>query len=110
LQYIFAALILSVALYGDMIKNKTLGCPSIDTLKKSLLLDPKDPMALELYSMSNSCVILTRNDSVEALGFDPRNSKDEFQEIIYKKTNTQLFILRSAITVEQGGKKNTYRF
>jgi len=93
-----------------MIKNKTLGCPSIEILKKSLEIDPKDPIALEVYAMSNSCVILTRDDSVEALGFDPQNSKDMFQEILYKKTNTQLFMLRSAISVEQGGKKNTYRF
>jgi len=93
-----------------MIKNKTLGCPSLDVLKKSFELDINDPLALEMFSIANSCSVLSKEDKVEAIGYDPRNSKDQFQEIFYKKTNTKLFILRSAIFVEQGGKHNTYRF
>lgn len=93
-----------------MIKYKALGCPSIVLLKQAQKIDMEDSFKLEMFSIANSCVILSKEDSVEALGHDPRNSKDIFQEILYKKTSRVLYILREAIHVEQGGKKNTYRF
>ncbi|RUM64325.1 MAG: hypothetical protein DSZ04_02700 [Sulfurimonas sp.] len=93
-----------------MIKYKTLGCPSVEVLKGSKVVDMEDSLKLEMFSIANSCVILSKEDSVEALGYDPRNSKDIFQEILYKKISTVLYILREAIHVEYGGKKNTYRF
>ena len=93
-----------------MIKNKTLACPSIETLQKSKTVDLNEPLALDVFAITNSCVVLLRSDRVEAIGVDPRNSKEKFIEILYKKTNTRLFILRSAIFVEQGGEYNSYKF
>jgi len=105
---IFFLLITSV--YADKLNKKTLGCPSIMLLQKAPVDGVEGPMALTMYSISNECVVLTHRDHVEAIGYDPRNSQDIYQKIIYKKTGAYLYILRSSIIVEQGGKKNTYRF
>ncbi|SFV61229.1 hypothetical protein MNB_SM-4-956 [hydrothermal vent metagenome] len=110
MKYFLVITLLIPCLFGDMIKYKALACPSIDLLKKAQKIDIQDSLKLEMFSIANSCVILSKEDRVEALGYDPRNSKDIFQEILYKKTSTVLYILREAIHVEQGGKKNTYRF
>ena len=101
---------MSLSLQADMIKNKSLACPSIVLLEKSLNIDIQEPLVLEMYAIKNDCVILMHGDSVEAIGYDPRNSEKKFQEIMYKKTNKRLFMPRAAILVEQGGKKNSYRF
>lgn len=93
-----------------MIKTKTLACPTIVILQKSKLVDIQDPLKLDMYSIANGCVVLSRGDKVQALGYNPRNTKEIYQKILYKKTTTELYILRSAIQVEQGGKKNTLRF
>jgi len=110
LKLFFSILFLVSLLQADMITHKTLACPSIDTLTKAPVSTSSNPLELEMYTISKSCVILSRGDKVEAIGYDPRNSKEIYQEIIYKRTGTQLFMLRSAIVVEQGGKKNSYRF
>ena len=102
--------LLSLSLNADMLKKKTLACPSVLLLQKAMKVDLTDPLELEMYSIANGCAILSRSDKVEALGYDPRNAKDIYQKIYYKKTNSQLYLLRSAITVEQGGKKNRVRF
>lgn len=96
--------------YGDVIKYKTLACPSVELLKKAQDVDMKDSLKLEMYAISNNCVVLSREDHIKALGYDPANSKDIFQQILYKKTSTELYIVRDAIHIEQAGKKNTYRF
>jgi len=102
--------LLASFLQADMITHKTLACPTLDTLTKAPVETDSSPLSLQMYSIANSCVVLSRGDKVEAVGYDPRNSKEIYQEIIYKRTGRQLFMLRSAIIVEQGGKKNSYRF
>jgi len=97
-------------MYADKVKNKTLACPSIVVLQKSMNIDMKDALALDMYTIKNNCVILSKQSEIEAVGYDPRNSTDRYQKIIRKKTGRELFILRSAILVEQGGKKNSMRF
>ena len=96
--------------YADLIKTKTLACPTIEILQKSMDIDMQDPLELEMYSIAHSCIVVSHKDKIQAIGYDPRNSKEIFQKILYKKTSTQLYMLRSAIQVEQGGKKNTLRF
>jgi hypothetical protein len=93
-----------------MVKNKALACPSILLLKKAPLEIKDNSMDLSLYAVSNSCEILSRGDKIQAIGYDPRNSKELFQKIIYLKTGSELYIKRSAIEIEQGGKKSTLRF
>ena len=93
-----------------MIKNKSLACPTELILKKAVKIDLSDPLTLEMYAVSNGCVVLGREDKIQALGYDPHNAKDIYQKILYKKTGVELYILREAIEVEQGGKHNTYRF
>ena len=93
-----------------MIKNKTLACPSIEILQKSRTIDLNEPLSLDVFAISNSCVVLLRSDRIKAIGTNPRNSEEKFIEILYKKTNTRLFMLRSAIFVEQAGEYNSYKF
>ena len=110
MKYAFIFFLLIISVYADKLNKKTLGCPSVMLLQKAPVDGVEDPMALSMYSIANECVILTNRDQVEAIGYDPRNSNDIYQKIIYKKTGAYLYILRSSIIVEQGGKKNTYRF
>ncbi len=110
MKFTFIFLFLIATLFGDTIKYKTLACPSIEVLKKVTTIDIQDSLKLEMFAIAESCVIVSNVDSVEALGYDPLNSRDQFQLIIYKKTSTELYILRDAINVEQAGKKNIYRF
>ena len=107
----FFSLLLFVSFVeADMITHKTLACPSLDTLTKAPIETDANPLELQMYSIANSCVVLSHGDKVEAIGYDPRNSKEIYQKVIYKRTGIQLFMLRSAIVVEQGGKKSSYRF
>lgn len=101
---------LCVALFADKVKTKNLACPSILTLQKVVEIDMKDSLSLDMYSIANGCIVLTRKDSIEALGYDPRNFKEIYQKILYKKGNSELYIRRSSIEIEQGGKKNNFRF
>ena len=107
---LFFLLLLTLSLPADMIKKQTLACPTKLILQKAVDIDLSDPLKLEMYAVSNECVVLNREDKVQALGYDPRNSQETFQKILYKKTGVELYILRESISVEQGGKKNSYRF
>jgi len=110
LKSLFSLLIILSFINADVITHKTLACPTIDALTKAPVETNSNPLELQMYTIAKSCVVLSREDKVEAIGYDPRNSKEIYQEVIYKRTGTQLFMLRSAILVEQGGKKNSYRF
>ncbi len=93
-----------------MLKKKTLACPSILQLQKAPMEKDEDSMNLSMYAIANDCFILDKRDKVEAIGYDPTNSKEIYQKILYKKTGVYLYILRSAIQVEQDGKKGSLRF
>lgn len=98
------------SVYADQIKSATLGCPTIEALKNAPVSTPETPMALSMYAIGSGCEIISKRDKVEAIGYDPLNETGRFQKIIYKKTGATLFILRSAISIEQDGKKNGIRF
>jgi len=110
LRYLLLISLLFVFVNADKILQKTVACPSIVLLQKIKQEDTKDALSLEMYSIANDCVILDKSSEVEAIGYDPRNSKELYQQIVRKKTGRELYILRSAIFVEQGGKKDTIRF
>jgi len=110
LKNILLLLSLFISLSADRVINETLACPSVLILQKAVQEDMQDALKLEMYAITHGCVVLSRNDSIEALGYDPRNSKEIYQRILYKKTNSELYLLRSSILVEQGGKKNNFRF
>jgi len=93
-----------------MLKKRTLACPSIEQLKKAPVENDENSMNLSMYAIANDCHIIDKRDKIEAIGYDPTNSKEIYQQILYKKTNTRLYILRSAIQVEQDGKKGSLRF
>ena len=105
----FISIFVSV-LFGDTMLYKTLACPTIDSLKKFQTKDTTDTLKLEMYTIANNCIILSKGDEIEALGYDPRNSKEIFQKILYKRTSKEFYLLRKSILVEQGGKKNRIRF
>ncbi len=111
LKYLLVPFLLIASLSADQINKKTLACPTVDTLKKAPVENTaSNPMDLSLFMIANGCEMLSARDGVEAIGYDPRNSKKLYVKIIYKKTGAYLFVPRSAITIEQGGKKNNYRF
>ena len=110
LKKIVLLLALLSSLSSDMVKNKTLACPSIFILQQAASEDMQDPLKLEMYSIAKGCVVLVRGDTIEALGYDPRSSKEIYQKIYHRKSNSELYLLRSAIVVEKGGKKNGFRF
>ena len=99
-----------LSLYGDMIKNKTLACPTIKILKSSLDMDLNKALQIESFAIGNSCVVLTRNDEVQAIGDDVRDNTKTFVKIYYKKKQVELYMFRKALTVEQSGTYNSYKF
>ena len=107
--FILSSLLVSVVL-ADTVNTKTLACPNMEILKKAPVDKENDAMDLSFYAIANGCEILSKKDNIEVIGYDPRNSKEMFQKIIYKKTGVELYVKSSAITVEQGGKKNSIRF
>jgi hypothetical protein len=111
MNYLFLAFLLIVtSLSADRMKERTLGCPSVMLLQKAPHGTEDDYISLNMYAIANDCVILSPRDSVEAVGYDPLNSKEIFQKVVYKKTDTILYIPRSTIQVEQAGKKGNFRF
>ncbi len=110
MKYFLLLLCLIGVMQADMIKKKTLACPSIAILQNSSVETQKNTLKLNMYAIANDCEVLTRKDKVEAIGYDPLNSKEIYQKIMYQKTGEYLYIRRSTIQVEQGGKKGAYRF
>ena len=110
MRYLLIVSLFFISAYADKILQKTLACPSVVLLQKVKHEDMKDPLNLEMYAIANNCVIVDKTTEVEAIGYDPRNSKEIYQQIVRKKTGRELYILRSAIMVEQSGKKDSIRF
>ena len=107
MKVIFVFLTCMSVIFADILKEETLACPSVALLQNAPM---DDYVNINLYAISNNCMILNQKDSVEAIGYDSLNSEEIYQKILYKKTNTYLYVLRSMIQVEQGGKKGSMRF
>ncbi|MEN8303147.1 MAG: hypothetical protein ABFQ64_03670 [Campylobacterota bacterium] len=97
-------------LNADRVNKRALACPDIDKLKKAPVHEGADPLGLSMYIVANNCEILSKDAHIEAIGYDPRNSTEIFQKILDKKSGAVLYILRSSIVAEQGGKKNSLKF
>ena len=110
MKYFFVLLALFSVLNADKINKNTLACPNIDKLKKAPVHEGADSLDLSMYVIANDCEIFTKHTEIEAIGYDPRNSTEIYQQILDKKSGRTLYILRSSIFVEQGGKKNTLKF
>lgn len=110
MKYFLSLLLFISFADADMIKKKVLACPSIAQLQKAPVDSADNYIDLSMYAIANDCVILGKKDKVEAIGYDPLNSKEIYQKIIYKKTGVYLYILRSSIQIEQEGKKSSFRF
>jgi len=110
LRFFIVFLFFFAGLGADMIKNVTLGCPSVMLLQKAPAVNSDNYVKLNEYAIANNCVIISRGDVVQAIGYDPLNSIDIFQKILYKRTGEELYILRSAVQIEQEGKKSSLRF
>ncbi len=93
-----------------MMKKKTLACPTIKQLQNAPLDTAENYMELSMYAIANDCEVLSKRAKIQAIGYDPRNSKEIYQKIIYKKTGKYLYLRRSTIQIEQDGKKAIYRF
>ncbi|WP_372999832.1 hypothetical protein [Sulfurimonas sp.] len=110
MRYILTILLLAGFAHADIIKKKTLACPTIEQLEKAPVDKADNLTDLSMYAIANDCVMIDRRDNIEAVGYDPTNSKEIYQKIFYKKTAVYLYVLRSSIQVEQDGKKSSYRF
>jgi len=97
-------------LMADAIKAQTIGCPNVEIFKRITKETQNDYVKLNLFAMSNDCVLLSQQDKVEAIDYDPANSKTLYMKILYKKTGRVLFVPQNSIYVEQPGKKNMFRF
>ena len=107
---LFVALALSMLVQADQIKMKSMACPSLETFEKVPPEALEDDIKLSLFAVANNCRILSRKDKVTAIGYDPRNDKSIFIQILHKNSGETLYIRRKNITVEQPGKKNQFRF
>ena len=110
MRLILLSLLFLISANADIMIQKTLGCPSVVLLKKAPVSIADDVLNLNMYAIANDCVIISRRDSVEAIGYDPLNSEAIYQEIVYLKTGVNLYIKKSTIQIEQAGKKGVYRF
>ncbi|MEA1893385.1 MAG: hypothetical protein U9N33_11855 [Campylobacterota bacterium] len=110
MRYILLIFIFILVADADKVKQKTLACPSVFLLQKAPIDNASNFLDLSMYSIANGCIILGKKDNIESIGYDPRNSKEIYQKIIYKKTGVYLYLLRSTIQIEQDGKKSSYRF
>lgn len=110
MKYILIMLLVLMALQADKIKRKTIGCPSLEILKKVPVDTGDNYLDINTYVIVNSCVILSKKSSIEVLGYNANNTIELYHEIIYKKTGQHLFLKSSAVIVEQYGKKSTWRF
>ena len=110
MKYILILLLVLTSLQADKIKRKTLGCPTLDALQKAPVDTADNYLDLNMYAIANNCVIISRRDSVEAVGYNANNAKDEYTKIQYIKTGVFLYIPSTAIIVEQDGKTGKFRF
>lgn len=110
MKYILILVLIIVSLQADKVKYKTYACPSIMIFEKAPVDTPDNYMNLQMYSIANDCVVLTKESSIEAVGYNANNSKDIYQEIIYRKTGAHLFVKRSSLIIEKFGRKGTFRF
>lgn len=111
MKYILTLLLAFSFSSADYLVKKSLACPSEMLIKKAPVHQGESGLDLTLYSIANNCMILSKKDKIEAIGYDPLNTKEIFQEIIHFDTGDKLFIFRKNIYVEQAGKKNSiFRF
>ena len=110
MKHLTLIIVFLTLLNADRINKKTIACPSVDLLQKTPLFGASEPLAVTMYAIANECVILSKYDLVETIGYDPRSSKEIFQNILYKKENKNLYVPRSSIIIEKSGKKNKIRF
>jgi len=110
MKYILILLLTLTALQADKVKFKTLACPSIVILEKVPEDTGDNYLDKNMYAIANNCVLLTKKSSIESIGYNANNSKEIYQEIIYRKTGVHLFVKRSEIIIEKFGRKSTFRF
>jgi hypothetical protein len=110
MKYLLMVLLTILTLQADKVKNDAFACPSIMLLEKAPAYTKENYMDLNMYAIANNCVLLNKKSSIEAIGYNANNSKEIYQEVIYKKTGAHLFLKRSNIIIEQFGKKATLRF
>ena len=110
MRYLLILLLALSVANADYAKKKSLACPSVMLHQKAPKEQGDSGMDLTIYTIANNCEIVSRRDQIEAIGYDPASSHEIYQKIIYQRTGKELFMLRKNIFVEQGGKKNIFRF
>ncbi len=108
IKFLLLCLVFLPTLNADKILNKSLACPTMDSLQKAPLGD--DYLNLNMYAIAHGCEILYRDAQIHVIGYDPRNTQTIYLEVVNKKTGKKLFIKKSQVQIEQGGKKANYRF
>jgi len=102
-------LLFTTFLNADKVLVRTLACKTMDALEKAPV-NEEDSMKLNLYAIANECAILSRDAEIQVLGYDPRNTKKMYIQIVDKRTGYNFYILKSKIQIEQGGEEASYRF
>ncbi len=96
-------------LSADKVLVRTLACKTMDALKKAPM-DEEDPLKLNMYAIADECIILSRDSQIQVLGYDARNTKKMYVQIVDKRTGYSFYVLKSKIQIEQGGEEANYRF
>ncbi len=110
MKYVLMLVLVIASLQADKVKFKTYACPSIVIFEKAPVDTADNYMDIQMYAIANNCVLLTKSSSIEAVGYNANNSKEIYQEIIYRKTGAHLFVKRSNIIIEKFGRDATLRF
>jgi len=110
MKYILVLMLILSSLYSDKVKIKTMACPSVMLLQKAPVDTGDNYLDISMYAIANNCVVLSKDDHIRAVGYNANNSKEIFQKILYEKTGVYLYVKRSAIIIEEEGKKSTWRF
>lgn len=110
IKYFLLTLLIISSLNADKVKVETLACKTLDALKKAPVDEDDNDLNLNMYAIAHDCVMLSRDAQVQAMGYDPRNSQAIHIQIVDKRTGYTFFVLKSKIQIEQGGKKDRYRF
>jgi len=101
---------LSVLLFADKVTTRTLACPSQQQLNSASLEITEDSMNLSMYAIANGCEIIFPGDKIEVIDYDIKKEKEKFHKILYKRTDSYLFVRSSSIFIEQSGSKNKFSF
>ena len=95
---------------ADKITMQTLACKQL----KDMHALPKESMtdytALNRYVQTHDCIVVSESDDVQVVRENGTSLKGLFYRIVVARTGERYYVQKSAVQLEQPGKKNTFSF